>query len=66
MMPMQPVAEFAGMPIPNGAAPISIELSDTSVTFGRGARAVPALERGLALCGTWHIRLWEPVFRSRA
>jgi DNA-binding NtrC family response regulator/tetratricopeptide (TPR) repeat protein len=34
--------------------------------LGKGdlARAVPALERGLALCGTWHIRLWEPVFRS--
>jgi len=45
MMRMQPVAEFAGMPIPNGAAPISIELSDTSVTFGRGARAVPALAK---------------------
>jgi len=45
MMRMQPVAEFGGMPIPNGAAPISIELSDTSVTFGRGARAVPALAK---------------------
>jgi transcriptional regulator with AAA-type ATPase domain/tetratricopeptide (TPR) repeat protein len=35
--------------------------------LGQGdlARAFPALERGLALCGTWHIRLWEPVFRSR-
>ena len=45
MMRMQPVSEFAGMPVPAGAAPIAIELSDASVTFGRGARAVPALAK---------------------
>ena len=35
--------------------------------LGRGdlARAVPALEHGLELSETWHIRLWEPVLRSR-
>src|SRR3979411_1594560 len=45
MMRMQPVAEFAGMHIPTVAAPISIEQSATTVTFGRGARAVPALAK---------------------
>jgi tetratricopeptide (TPR) repeat protein len=37
------------------------------VYLGRGdlERAVPALERGLGLSRTWHIRLWEPVLRSR-
>src|SRR6185503_13831145 len=43
MMRMQPHSEFSGVPVPASAAPIAIELSDTSVTFGRGARAVPAL-----------------------
>ena len=44
-MRMQPVSEFSGTPVPAGAAPIAIELSDTSVTFGRGGRAVPALSK---------------------
>lgn len=43
MMRMQPHSEFSGVPVPAGAAPIAIELSEASVTFGRGARAVPAL-----------------------
>ena len=47
MMRMQPVPAFAGIPIPSESggplAPIAIELSDVSVTFGRGERAVPAL-----------------------
>ena len=42
---MQPVSEFSGTSIPARAAPIAIELSDTSVTFGRGGRAVPALSK---------------------
>ena len=40
---MQPHSEFPGMPVPASAAPIAIELSEASVTFGRGDRAVPAL-----------------------
>src|SRR5258708_18096738 len=44
MMRMQPVSEFEGMPVP-AAAPVAIELSDASVTVGRGARAVPALSK---------------------
>ena len=43
MMRMQPHSEFSGLPVPASAAPIAIELSEASVTFGRGARAVPAL-----------------------
>ena len=43
MMRMQPPSEFRGSPVPASAAPIAIELSEASVTFGRGARAVPAL-----------------------
>ena len=43
MMRMQPNSELAGAAVPGVAAPIAIELSDTSVTFGRGTRAVPAL-----------------------
>jgi hypothetical protein len=43
MMRMQPDSEFSGLPVPASAAPIAIELSEASVTFGRGARAVPAL-----------------------
>src|SRR6201747_407535 len=43
MMRMQPVSEFAGAPVPAAAAPIAIELSDVSVAFGRGQRAVPGL-----------------------
>jgi NitT/TauT family transport system ATP-binding protein len=42
-MRMQPNSKFEGEPVPAGAAPVAIELSDASVTFGRGARAVPAL-----------------------
>jgi NitT/TauT family transport system ATP-binding protein len=45
MMRMQPVVEFRGMPIIDSDAPIAIELSDASVTFGRGTRAVPALSK---------------------
>jgi NitT/TauT family transport system ATP-binding protein len=45
MMRMQPVSEFVGMPVPDSTAPIAIELSDASVTFGRGDRAVPALSK---------------------
>src|SRR6186713_2448213 len=43
MMRMQPHSEFSGVPVPASAAPIAIELSEASVTFGRGDRAVPAL-----------------------
>src|ERR1700704_5450562 len=43
MMRMQPHSEFSGSPVPASAAPIAIELSEASVTFGRGDRAVPAL-----------------------
>jgi NitT/TauT family transport system ATP-binding protein len=43
MMRMQPDSEFRGAPVPPAAGPIAIELSDASVTFGRGDRAVPAL-----------------------
>src|ERR1700682_3538930 len=42
---MQPNSDFSGFPRPGRAAPIAIELSDASVTFGRGARAVPALSK---------------------
>src|SRR3954454_8751181 len=45
MMRMQPIQEFQGEPVSAGAAPIAIELSDASVTFGRGERAVPALSK---------------------
>ena len=45
MMRMQPASEFSGAPVPGAAAPVAIELSDASVTFGRGARAVPALSK---------------------
>ncbi len=40
---MQPNAQFDGQPVPEGAAATAIELSEASVTFGRGDRAVPAL-----------------------
>ncbi|MDI1262088.1 MAG: ABC transporter ATP-binding protein, partial [bacterium] len=40
---MQPDSEFSGSPVSSPAAPIAIELSDVSVTFGRGPRSVPAL-----------------------
>jgi len=47
MMRMQPNPAFSGSPVPSPAgspsAPVAIELSDVSVTFGRGERAVPAL-----------------------
>lgn len=46
MMRMQPSPAFAGSPVSSAtgpAAPVAIELSDVSVTFGRGDRAVPAL-----------------------
>jgi len=49
MMRMQPNPAFSGNPVSadggSTAAPIAIELSDVSVTFGRGERAVPALSR---------------------
>jgi NitT/TauT family transport system ATP-binding protein len=49
MMRMQPNPAFSGTPVPSdggsqGAA-AAIELSDVSVTFGRGERAVPALAK---------------------
>ena len=47
MMRMQPTPAFAGSPVSSASggatAPVAIELSDVSVTFGRGERAVPAL-----------------------
>lgn len=47
MMRMQPNPAFSGSPVPYDSggpgAPVAIELSDVSVTFGRGERAVPAL-----------------------
>ena len=47
MMRMQPNPAFSGNPVSahggSAGAAIAIELSDVSVTFGRGERAVPAL-----------------------
>jgi NitT/TauT family transport system ATP-binding protein len=47
MMRMQPSPAFAGTPVSSDSgsqsAAVAIELSDVSVTFGRGERAVPAL-----------------------
>ena len=49
MMRMQPNPAFSGTPIPSDSgsqgAPVAIELSQVSVTFGRGERAVPALSK---------------------
>ena len=49
MMRMQPNPAFSGTPIPSDSgsqgAPVAIELSEVSVTFGRGERAVPALSK---------------------
>ena len=45
VMRMQPNAQFDGQPVPEGSGPTAIELSETSVTFGRGDRAVPALSK---------------------
>jgi len=49
MMRMQPNPAFSGTPVSSDgggtSAPIAIELSDVSVTFGRGERAVPALAK---------------------
>jgi NitT/TauT family transport system ATP-binding protein len=49
MMRMQPNPAFSGTPIPSDSgspgAAAAIELSDVSVTFGRGERAVPALAK---------------------
>ncbi|MFL6810764.1 MAG: ABC transporter ATP-binding protein [Bradyrhizobium canariense] len=42
---MQPNAQFDGQPVSEEAAAIAIELSEASVTFGRGDRAVPALSK---------------------
>jgi NitT/TauT family transport system ATP-binding protein len=48
-MRMQPAPAFAGTPIRSDSgskgAAVAIELSDVSVTFGRGERAVPALSK---------------------
>ncbi len=48
-MRMQPNPAFSGNPVSSDSgstgAAIAIELSDVSVTFGRGERAVPALSR---------------------
>ena len=47
MMRMQPNPAFSGSPVPSDSGSesvkVAIELSDVSVTFGRGERAVPAL-----------------------
>jgi NitT/TauT family transport system ATP-binding protein len=49
MMRMQPNPAFSGTPVPSDSgspgAATAIELSDVSVTFGRGERAVPALAK---------------------
>jgi NitT/TauT family transport system ATP-binding protein len=49
MMRMQPNPAFSGTPVPSDSgspgAAAAIELSDVSVTFGRGERAVPALAK---------------------
>jgi NitT/TauT family transport system ATP-binding protein len=49
MMRMQPTPAFEGNPVSfdggGKSAPVAIELSDVSVTFGRGERAVPALAK---------------------
>jgi NitT/TauT family transport system ATP-binding protein len=49
MMRMQPNPAFSGTPVPSDSngqgAAVAIELSDVSVTFGRGERAVPALAK---------------------
>jgi NitT/TauT family transport system ATP-binding protein len=49
MMRMQPTPAFEGSPVSSDgggkSAPVAIELSDVSVTFGRGERAVPALAK---------------------
>jgi NitT/TauT family transport system ATP-binding protein len=46
---MQPTPAFEGNPVSSDrgdkSAPVAIELSDVSVTFGRGERAVPALAK---------------------
>jgi NitT/TauT family transport system ATP-binding protein len=44
-MRMQPNAQFDGQPVSEESAAIAIELSEASVTFGRGDRAVPALSK---------------------
>ena len=48
MMRIQPTPALSGDPVPpldagRPGVPVAIELSDVSVTFGRGERAVPAL-----------------------
>src|SRR4030088_2627960 len=49
MMRMQPTPAFEGTLVSSDSggksAPVAIELSDVSVTFGRGERAVPALAK---------------------
>ncbi|WP_244553770.1 ABC transporter ATP-binding protein [Bradyrhizobium arachidis] len=42
---MQPNAQFDGQPVPEAAAATAIELSEATVTFGRGDHAVPALSK---------------------
>ncbi|MFB6459841.1 ABC transporter ATP-binding protein [Bradyrhizobium tunisiense] len=44
-MRMQPRTTFDGRAVAQGAVATAIELSDASVTFGRGDRAVPALSK---------------------
>ncbi|QOZ68461.1 NitT/TauT family transport system ATP-binding protein [Bradyrhizobium arachidis] len=44
-MRMQPNAQFDGQPVPEAAAATAIELSEATVTFGRGDHAVPALSK---------------------
>jgi len=59
MMRMQPTPAFSGSPLSSdGGGPgasVAIELSDVSVTFGRGERAVPAL-------ATTNLRIGEGEF----
>ena len=45
MMRMQPNIQFDGPPVLEAGAATAIELSEASVTFGRGDRAVPALSK---------------------
>jgi NitT/TauT family transport system ATP-binding protein len=65
MMRMQPNPAFSGNPVSSDSgstgAAIAIELSDVSVTFGRGERAVPALSKTtLRICDGEFIALVGP------
>ena len=62
---MQPHSEFSGVPVPASAAPIAIELSEASVTFGRGDRAVPALSTTTLADRRRRVRRAGRAFRMR-